>query len=122
MDTADDTNLDDWDEDTVEISLNGAVCSSDGISANDADALSTFEVRVKCSGTIDDTGKDSLNIVMNAGDGIDPDFDPNVRLVHLGDYQSNEEPNEVLTGIGFQDNGDTQTALATVQRIRFDIS
>ena len=99
--------------------------------AKDATALSGYEVcynaanAVGRKGTGDTTSFMSmtkLRFYITSQANINPDYSPVIRYVPLGDYQSTDAPNEMLTGVGFQDNtAHTPIGSATAQTLTVTI-
>ena len=118
IDLADDSNIDDWDEDSLQITYDGVTLSAVSLSENELKALSSYEKVFKVEnpvgmkGGVKDTETD-LRLQLQSGDGINPDFDPVVKIVALGDYKSTKS-DTVLEGIGFQDNS-ARTELYSAQ-------
>lgn len=118
IDLADDSNIDDWDEDSLQITYDGATLSAVSLSENELKALSSYEKVFKVEnpvgmkGGVKDTEVD-MRLQLQSGDGINPDFDPVVKVVALGDFKSTKS-DSVLEGIGFQDNS-ARTELYSAQ-------
>jgi hypothetical protein len=111
LDTEDQTNIADWDETSVEVFFNGVkLTEASGLAENELRALNGYEKIYKLDGTV---GKDAKSLkeaqsalrvrMTSESSETTRDFKPIVKLVALGDYQSNKA-DAVLTGIGFQDN------------------
>ena len=125
---ADDSNVDDWEQSSIDISFEGKALSEATLTANDAMTLSAYE---KCYTLPHPVGMnggeyDSVSVVklyMESQSAVNPDFDPVLRYVEVGDYQSTKDDNMMLTGVVSQDNS-ARTALgtATPQLITIDIA
>lgn len=107
---ADDTDVNDWDGDTLELTFDGTVLSETSLSDNDKIALNSYE---KCFGLPYSVGTNSnggvksqhkLKFYLQSASGVNPDFDPTLRLIGLGDYQSQKDASKMLEGVLFQDN------------------
>jgi len=107
---ADDSNVDDWEETSLDLMFEGTGLSEATLSANDAMALSAYEkcyalphpVGKTTAGEYDSVSK--LNFYIKSQAGVNPDFSPVLRYVELGSYQSSKDQDNVLTGVVAQDN------------------
>ena len=122
VNTEDESNINDWDESSVIVEFDGVELSEADLSANEVKALSAYEkvykvmdtIGMKADGTRDT--ESTIRFYVNTESGQASDFDPVIKIVALGDYQSNKDPNAILTGVGFQDDT-SRTELYTAQTI-----
>jgi hypothetical protein len=124
VDLADDSNLDDWDVDTLEVTYDGVTLSQATLSENEGKALQTYDAVYLIENPIGMKGsaKDSevdMRVQVTSGDAINPDFDPVIKIVALGDFKSTKS-DEVLEGVGFQDSS-ARTELYTAQTITLSV-
>ena len=126
---ADDSNQDDWDQDSISLTYEGSSLSEVALSANDVKALSAYEscyalphpVGMSAAGKYDSISDLRFYIASQAG--INPDFDPVIRYVELGTYLSVDDDSMVLTGVGARDNtARTFVGSATASLITLDIA
>lgn len=125
IDLADDSNIDDWDEDSLQVTYDGVSLSPADLSSNELKALSSYEVvflvenPVGMKGTVKDT-ETEMRFQLQTGDGIDADFDPVIKIVALGDYKSTKD-DTILENIGFQDSS-SRTELYSAQTVTLSVS
>ena len=122
VNTEDESNINDWDETTIIVEFDGVELSEVDLSANEIKALSAYErvfmvpdtIGMKADGSRDT--ESTIRFYVSTESGQTSDFDPVIKLVALGDYQSNKDPSIVLTGIGFKDDT-SRTELYSAQTI-----
>lgn len=126
---ADDTNADDWEGDTLELVWDGIALSEASAAANDIIALNAYEkvFKLPYSPGVDASGnlktQHSLSFYIQTQSGVNADFDPVIRFVEIGDYQSQKDASLILEGVGFRDDS-SRTAIgsATASTITIDVS
>jgi hypothetical protein len=124
IDTEDSSNTADVDEDTVEVIVNGQVLTdiSSTLPGNDVSALSTSELIYKVEPGIIRQQTTTIDLEFTPESGTNPDFDVLVRFVPLGNYQDDDNPNEILTGVGFRtDSSRTAILDTTINAIKLQI-
>lgn len=124
LNTEDDSNINDWDEDSIKIVWDGVTLSEADLPSNDLKALSAYEKVYYVENPIGmkDGVKDSVTKVdfyIQSDDGINPDFDPVIKIVALGDYKSTTS-DDVLVNVGFQDDS-SRTELYSAQTITLSV-
>ena len=137
LNIADDSNINDWDKDAVIAKWNGqTLAQASGLSTNEIQALSSYELIYKVDNpvgmsksdsvvgdgemTIGKKTQDKLYLYLVSGDGINPDFDPVVKFVALGDFKSTKT-DEVLSNVGFKDDS-SFTELYSAQTATLSVS
>lgn len=127
---ADDSNVDDWEADTLEITFDGmALSEATGISSNDIVALNAYEkiyklpyaVGTDANGNLKTQHK--LTFYLQSQSGVNPDFSPVIRYVEIGDYQSQKDASDVQEGIAFRDDSSrTAVGSASVQTLTIKVA
>lgn len=123
VDSSDDTNTADWDEDTIEMTYEGAKLTpiaKSSLSEADQLGLSAYDVFYKVEVPVGSDGNGGVDAVKKLGfyiasADVDPDFDPKIRIVPVGDYKSTKTES-ILKGVGFQDDT-SSTPLYSAQTI-----
>lgn len=127
INTEDESNLDDYDESLAQVFWNNVELEpATGLSENELRAVNSYELLYKIPETVgadedgDKSPQASLRVVLTPeADASSKDFDPVIKLVALGDYES-VDTDEVLEGVGFQDNS-ARTELYSAQTITIKV-
>ena len=128
---ADDTSPNDWDGSTVALTQDGKALASAARNANDAIALSAYQQCYMMANPVGKVGvgddakvqaQTLVDFYIHSTASVAPYFDPILKIVQLGDYQSTVSRSQMLTGVGFQDNA-ARTALgtATTETVTFAV-
>lgn len=136
VNTEDDSNTNDWDEDSIVVKWDGTILSEatdEEVPQNDKDAMASYEKIYKVTGetigaiigedgSLTRTSENSLGFSVATTAGNSADFDPVISIVALGDTGSDENTGmEVLTNIGFRDDSST-TQLYNKQTITLEVN
>ena len=126
LNTEDESNLADWDESQVFLYLDGKqLTEATGLSENELRALSSYEKLYKVDQVVGMIGeiKDpdmKLRIQLLSESGQASDFDPVIKIVALGDFQSVKDASVILQNVGFKDDS-SRTELFTAQTITINV-
>jgi hypothetical protein len=124
----DETNTNDWDADTISLSYENLGVTSFTPNANDVNAMAGYEkfyalpypVGVDAEGNSKSFNK--LTFTICAPSDVNPDFDPVLRYVTLGDIASTDDRDVILEDYAFTDaTSQTELGSATASTITISV-
>lgn len=121
INTEDESNLADYDESLTQVWFDGVKLSeASGLSENELRAMNSYEHIYMLEGTIgmdadgNKVSQNTLRVYLEPeGDQTAKTFDPVIKIVALGDYES-EKGDDVLVNTGFKDDS-SRTELYSAQ-------
>lgn len=128
LNTEDETHIDDFDESLTQVYWNGVLLKeATGLSENELRALNGYEHIYMVDDTVgmdtdgNKVSQSTLRVYLQPeGDATSKSFDPVIKIIALGDYES-VKGDEVLKGVGFKDDS-SRTELYTAQTITLAVN